>query len=69
LKKDNKFDNFIKIDLLKEIQKINFEISEVYRFWGESCGGSWTLPTGESYRTCCYYVFWINTGCDVEVAN
>ena len=67
LKKDNTFDNFIKIDLLKEIQKINFETSEVYRFWGESCGGSWTLPTGESYRTCCYYVFWINTGCEIEV--
>ena len=67
LKKDNTFDNFIKIDLLKEIQKINFETAEVYRFWGESCGGSWTLPTGESYRTCCYYVFWINTGCEIEV--
>ena len=69
LKKDNKFDYFVKIDLLEEINKMNFDPQEANRFWGESCGPTWTLPTGESYQTCCYYVFWINTGCNVEVAN
>jgi hypothetical protein len=56
-------------DLASEINKMNFDPQEANRFWGESCGPTWTLPTGESYQTCCYYVFWINTGCNVEVAN
>ena len=56
-------------DLASEINKMNFDPQEANRFWGESCGPTWTLPTGESYQTGCYYVFWINTGCNVEVAN
>ena len=32
------------------------------KFWGESCT-THHYPDGD-YEWCCYYVFWINTGCD-----
>ena len=66
LKKDNKFENFIKIDLIKEIEKVNFDPSSVMKFWGEKCGPSWTTPTGECYKSCSYYVLWVNTGTYIE---
>jgi hypothetical protein len=34
-------------------------------FWGTSCGPVWCLPSGQCYQTCCTYVFWTNTGCDI----
>ncbi len=67
LKKDNKFENFIKIDLIKEIEKVNLDPNISYRkFWGKECGSSWTTPTGECYRTCTYYVFWLENGTNIE---
>ncbi len=30
------------------------------KFWGWSCNED----TFTGYQWCCYYVFWINTGCD-----
>lgn len=66
LKKDDKFNKFIKIDIIKEIEKVNNnpELAN-RRFWGTECGVSWTVPTGECYKSCCYYVFWLENGCDV----
>ncbi|GGD95806.1 hypothetical protein [Planktosalinus lacus] len=38
-------------------------------FWGTSCGEVWCMPNGQCYQTCCYYVFWINTGCEIVGAG
>lgn len=65
LQKENKFEKFIKIDLIKEIERVNFDPSSTMKFWGTSCGGSFSLEAGSCYKTCCYYVFWIESGCDV----
>ena len=65
LKKDDKFENFIKIDLIKEIEKVNFDPSSAMKFWGTSCGRSFSLEEGSCYKNCCYYVLWVNTGCEV----
>ncbi|TRX21337.1 hypothetical protein FNW25_00560 [Flavobacterium franklandianum] len=65
LKKDNKFEIFVEIDLIKEIEKVNISSASAMKFWGTSCGGGWTTPTGECYKTCCYYIFWMESGCDV----
>ena len=65
LNKDNKFEQFIKINIIEEINKTNNNPASTLKFWGESCGGSWSTPNGQCYKTCCYYVLWMNTGCDV----
>ncbi len=70
LKKDNKFDTFVKTDLIKKIKNVDYyNLSSTLGFWGTSCGGVWTDPSGNSYQTCCYYVFWVNTGCDVQTVQ
>lgn len=66
LQKDNKFENFVKIDLIKEIEKANYDPSSTMKFWGTSCGRSFSLEPGSCYQNCCYYVLWTNTGCEVE---
>lgn len=66
LQKENKFENFIKIDLIKEIEKVNLDPSSTMKFWGTSCGASFSLEAGSCYKNCCYYVLWANTGCEVE---
>ena len=69
LKSKENFDNFISKDLVKEIEEKDLkggnEQSKARPFFGESCGGCWTVPSGQSYQTCCYYIFWIESGCDV----
>lgn len=65
LKKDNNFEKFMKIDLINEIRKINNNPDSVMKFWGTSCGGSFELEEGSCYKTCCYYIFWMESGCDV----
>lgn len=69
LKKDDKFETFAKIDLIKEIEKANYDPASVQKFWGKSCGPVFELESGANYRTCCHYVMWINTGCDQEGVN
>lgn len=67
LKKDNKFDDFIKIDLIKEIEKVNLDPDISNRkFWGTECGPTFSLEEGSCYQSCCYYVFWIENGCEVR---
>ena len=65
LKKDNKFENFIKIDLIKEIEKVNLDPSSTMKFWGYSYGPKFSIEEGSCYRNECYYVLWVNTGCSV----
>lgn len=64
LKKDSKFEDFVKLDLIKEIEKVNNNPESAMKFWGTSCGPSWTTPTGECYKTCCYYILWIENDCN-----
>ena len=65
LKKDNKFENFIKIDLIKEIEKVNLDPSSTMKFWGYSYGPKFSIEEGSCYRNECYYVLWVNTGCSI----
>ncbi len=65
LKKDNNFEKFMKIDLIKEIEKINNNPASAMKFWGTSCGRGFSLEDGSCYKTCCYYVLWVNTGCEI----
>lgn len=68
LKKDDKFETFAKIDLIKEIEKANYDPASVMKFWGTSCGAVIELPGG-NVQTCCYYVLWVNTGCETRSVN
>lgn len=38
------------------------------KFWGTQCGPVWELPNGQTYQTCCYYIFWMQTSCDIVAA-
>lgn len=61
------FENFVNLDLLKEIGKINNDSNNIYRkFWGKECGPEWYTPTGECYKSCTHYVFWIENGTSLE---
>jgi hypothetical protein len=62
-----KFENFTKIDLIKEIEKVNLD-PNIYqrRFWGKECGGTYSLEPGSCYRNCCQYILWIENGCNPE---
>ena len=58
--KDENGRSFMDIDLINNIPP---DLEE-RRFWGWSCGGTYQLePGGELYRTCCYYIIWLNNGC------
>ena len=65
LSKDNNFEKIVKIDLIGEIEKISFSPDSTLKFWGTSCGSGWSITGNDCYQTCCYYVFWINTGCEI----
>jgi hypothetical protein len=62
-----KFENFTKIDLIKEIEKVNLD-PNIYqrRFWGKDCGEPYSLEPGSCYRNCCQYILWIENGCNPE---
>ena len=64
LKKGDGFNNFIKIDLIKEIEKVNLDPSSTMKFWGTSRGPKFELEEGSCYQNECYYIFWIPT-CEV----
>lgn len=38
------------------------------KFWGTSCGEEWSLPNGQTYKTCCYYILWMQVSCDIVAA-
>jgi len=38
------------------------------KFWGTSCGDAWSFPNGQTYKTCCYSIFWINVKCKIVPA-
>lgn len=39
--------------------------SKIGRFWGWSCGRTYSLEGSSCYRNCCYRVVWTQTSCDV----
>jgi hypothetical protein len=55
-------------DFIKIIIDNNPQPSPTGRFWGWTCGPTWsTLPNdGDCWRTCCYYIIWRKNHC-VEV--
>lgn len=57
-----------KIDILKEIQNFNTN-PEDRTFWGWECGTEYSIEPGSCWVTCCYYVLWISTGCDIYNCN
>ena len=62
-----KTDNNISFDVFKWVNEIRENPIETNnrKFWGWSCGDSWTLPNGQCYANCCYYVFWGQVYCNV----
>ncbi|WP_286926952.1 hypothetical protein [Flavobacterium sp. UBA4197] len=62
---NNHFESFVKTDLINEIEKGNSSPATAMKFWGTSCGPPFSLEENSCYRNCCYYVLWVNTGCDV----
>jgi hypothetical protein len=62
-----KFENFIKLDLINEIEKVILD-PNIYqrRFWGKECGGTYSLEPGSCYHNCCYYILWMENGCNPE---
>lgn len=44
---------------MKKMNENQLRNHEGGRFWGWQCGGASNL----GFRTCCYYVAWVNTGC------
>lgn len=55
---------------IKDFSNLNFEellnqSSNTRRFFGWQCGLTWGTPGGGCFTTCCYYVFWVQTTCDV----
>lgn len=60
--KSNNLNKEQSFNLVSEIERGN--MSNTKKFWGTSCGPVWSIG-GNSYQTCCYYVFWVNTGCSI----
>lgn len=44
---------------MKELNVNQLENLEAGKFWGKSCGDSWSLEAGSCFRSCSYSVFWI----------
>jgi hypothetical protein len=43
---------------MKKINENQLEKLEGGRFWGWSCGSSYSIEQGSCYRTCVYRAFW-----------
>lgn len=47
---------------MKKMNENQLRNHEGGRFWGWSCGPSYTIEPGSCYRNCTYFTAWISNG-------
>jgi hypothetical protein len=52
---------------MKKMNENQLQNLEGGKFWGWSCGRSYSIEPGSCYQNCTHYVFWINNDTDYAV--
>lgn len=52
---------------MKKMNENQLQNLEGGKFWGWSCGSSYSIEPGSCYQNCTHYVFWMNNGTDYAV--
>ena len=49
---------------MKKMSENQLQNLEGGKFWGWSCGASYSIEPGSCYQNCTHYVFWFENGTD-----